>query len=47
MEYSRPSVSALGNDVEPAGTWLWTEQVVAGLAYAIVTVVLTQIDVTP
>ncbi|WP_219213910.1 hypothetical protein [Paenibacillus sp. S150] len=47
MEYTRPSVTPLGGDMETQGTWLWTETVVAGVAYAIIAVVLTAIDITP
>lgn len=48
MEYTRPSISTLGGEIEPqSGTWVWVESVVAGVFAFVVTVVVSQIDVTP
>lgn len=47
MEYTRPSISTLGGEIEPQSTWVWVESVVAGVFAFVVTVVVSQIDVTP
>lgn len=47
MKYTKPEVKTLGSDVSPQGAWLYIETVVAGIGYAVLTVLVTQIDVTP
>jgi|GEM_PF-5794897 len=50
MDYVKPEVSTLGNDWDDnlnREAWFYIEQVVYGIGYAVLTIVLTAIDLTP
>lgn len=47
MEYEKPEVKTLGNEVSPLGAFLYVETVIYGIGFAVLTILISQIDFTP